>query len=51
MKRGNWRLWLALLAAIMFVGLILDARRNPRNDDRIDDNRVFVRWLETVQRS
>ncbi len=50
MKRGNWRLWIALLAAITFVALILDARQKQKLDDRIDDNRIFARWIETVQR-
>jgi hypothetical protein len=51
MKRGDWRLWIALLAAITFVGLILDARQNQAIDHRSDDNRVLTRWLEIVQRN
>jgi hypothetical protein len=51
MKRGDWRLWIALLAAITFVGLILDARHKQAIDHRSDDNRVLIRWLEIVQRN
>ena len=50
MKREDWRLWIALLAAITFIALVLDARQKQRIDDRIDDNRIFAGWFETAGR-
>ncbi len=49
MKRGDWRLWIALLAAITFVALILDARQKQQINNRNDDNRAFARWIEVVR--
>ena len=49
MKRGDWRLWIALLAAMTFVGLVLDSGRKQSIHDRVDDSpnqRILARWLD-----